>query len=131
VSQVSVKAGLSAGDIDFPRDGKWITYVQYPENTLWRSRIDGTERVQLTYPPMVAALPHWSPDGKQIALAAYLPGKTWQIYVLSRDGGTPERLTTGDEPDTDPTWSPDGRILAFGTNDAPVGEKSAPAPGQD
>jgi Tol biopolymer transport system component len=117
--------GLSAGDIDFSRDGKWITYAQYPENMLWRSRIDGAERVRLTYPPMVAALPHWSPDGKQIAFAAYVPGKPWQIYIMSKDGGTPERLSTGDEPENDPTWSPDGSILAFGTNDPPLGEKSA------
>jgi Tol biopolymer transport system component len=61
--------GISAGDLDFSRDGKWVTYIQYPESTLWRSRIDGTERVQLTYAPLIAALLHWSPDGLQIAFS--------------------------------------------------------------
>jgi serine/threonine protein kinase/Tol biopolymer transport system component len=98
--------GISAGDLDFSRDGKWVTYIQYPESTLWRSRIDGTERVQLTYAPLIAALPHWSPDGLQIAFSAYTPGKTWQVYLTTKDGTPPERLTKGDQPETDPTWSP-------------------------
>ena len=117
--------GISAGDLDFSRDGKWVTYIQYPESTLWRSRIDGTERVQLTYAPLIAALPHWSPDGLQIAFSAYAPGKTWQVYLTTKDGTPPERLTKGDQPETDPTWSPDGKTLAFGTNDPPTGEKAA------
>jgi serine/threonine protein kinase/Tol biopolymer transport system component len=117
--------GISAGDMDFSRDGKWVAYVQYPENTLWRSRPDGSERIQLTYAPLIAALPHWSPDGQQIAFSAYPPGKPWQIYLTTSDGTPPERLTKGDEPETDPTWSPDGNTLAFGTNDPPTGEKAA------
>jgi hypothetical protein len=67
--------GLSIGDVEFSKDQKWITYIQYPESTLWRSRVDGTERIQLTFPPLVAALPHWSPDGQRIAFAGFLPGK--------------------------------------------------------
>jgi hypothetical protein len=54
-------AGISAGELDFSRDGKWITYVSYPEQALWRSRVDGSDRLQLTYPPVLASLPHWSP----------------------------------------------------------------------
>ncbi len=33
---------------------------------LWRSKLDESERLQLTYPPMYAVLPRWSPDGKKI-----------------------------------------------------------------
>ncbi|HET9308493.1 MAG TPA: hypothetical protein VFO46_20930 [Candidatus Sulfotelmatobacter sp.] len=43
--------GIAAGEIDFSRDGKWVTYVSYPDSLLWRSRADGTEKLQLTYPP--------------------------------------------------------------------------------
>ena len=60
-------SGISAGELDFSRDGKWVAYVSYPERTLWRSRIDGSEGLQLTYAPVVAFLPRWSPDGTQIA----------------------------------------------------------------
>ena len=59
--------GFSATDLDFTRDGQWMAYVAYPEGTLWKSKPDGTERAQLTFPPIHALLPRWSPDGKRIA----------------------------------------------------------------
>jgi serine/threonine protein kinase/Tol biopolymer transport system component len=108
--------GLSAGDVDFSRDGQWMTYVNYPDDTLWRSKLDGSARVQLTYPPMRTAVAHWSPDGQQIAFAGALPGKAWKVYLVSKDGGTPQSLTSTQEEiqEADPTWSPDGTTLVFG-----------------
>jgi eukaryotic-like serine/threonine-protein kinase len=117
--------GMSAGDVDFSRDGKWIAYVMYPEGTLWRSKVDGTERLELTRAPLETALPHWSPDGSELAFAATRPGKPWKIHLIPRDGGVPQPLTGGEEPEIDPAWSPDGATLAFGTNDGPAGEKAA------
>jgi len=106
--------GISAGDIDFTRDGQWLTYVSYPDNTLWRMKSDGSSRLQLTYPPMQTGLAHWSPDGKQIAFAGASLGKAWKIYLIAKDGGTPQPITTDQTPETDPTWSADGNTLAFG-----------------
>ena len=106
--------GISAGDVDFSRDGQWITYVSYPDNTLWRSRSDGSARLQLTYPPMRAALAHWSPDGKRIAFSGADPGRPWKVYLISNDGGSPEPVTSDEIQETDPTWSQDGKTLAFG-----------------
>jgi Tol biopolymer transport system component len=106
--------GISGGDAYFSSDGKWVTYVLYPEGTLWRSKLDGSERLQLTYPPMQTAVPHWSPDGKQIAFSGIFPGKPWRVFLLSKDGGSPQPLVSGNRSQTDPTWSPDGNTLAFG-----------------
>jgi len=39
--------GISAGYVELSRDEQWATYVAYPEGTLWRSKVDGTERLQL------------------------------------------------------------------------------------
>ena len=39
-------AGISAEDVSFSRDGGWVAYVAFPEGTLWRSNLAGTERVQ-------------------------------------------------------------------------------------
>lgn len=59
--------GISADQVDFSRDGWWITYVSYPARTLWRSRTNGSQRLQLTLPPLWVGLPRWSPDGQWIA----------------------------------------------------------------
>jgi eukaryotic-like serine/threonine-protein kinase len=108
-------SGISADGVDFSRDGKWVAYDAVPEGTLWRSRADGSERLQLTFPPTRIALPRWSPDGKQIAFMAHLPAKPWSIYVISTQGGVAERVIPAEiEEAADPTWSPDGSKLAFG-----------------
>jgi len=106
--------GTSAEGLDFSRDGKWVAYVSYPEGTLWRSRPNGEQRLQLTAPPMRANLPRWSPDAKQIAFMSYKPGQPQQICIVPADGGAPEQVTNGDNSSYDPTWSADGKRIAFG-----------------
>ena len=32
---------------DFSRDGKFAAYVRFTDGTLWRSKLDGTDRIQL------------------------------------------------------------------------------------
>jgi serine/threonine protein kinase/Tol biopolymer transport system component len=107
--------GISAVHMAFSRDGEEATYVSYPEGTLWRSRVDGSQRLQLVLPPMDAQWPKWSPDGKQIAFEGQMPGKSYHIYVVSADGGTPEEVTSGKRDEIYPSWSPDGKTLAYGT----------------
>jgi Tol biopolymer transport system component len=107
-------AGISAAEVDFSRDGQWVTYVTFPENTLWRSRVDGTERLQLSYPPLQANMPRWSPDGSRIVFVASRPGKSWKIFLVSAAGGSAEELMPEERIEADPTWSPDGNSLCFG-----------------
>jgi Tol biopolymer transport system component len=106
--------GISATDVAFSRDGKWVAYRTVPDDTLWRSRLDGTERLQLTYPPAAATLPTWSPDGTQIAFISAQVGKPWKIFLISAQGGSPEELLPENVGEVDATWSPDGTQLAFG-----------------
>ncbi|HXT23665.1 MAG TPA: protein kinase [Candidatus Eisenbacteria bacterium] len=109
-------SGISAEHLSFSQDGQWVAYVSFPEGSLWRSRADGTERLQLSNPPLYASLPRWSPDGKQIAFFSVTSGKAPRIYVVSADGGTPQELLPNDDhPQADPYWSPDGSALVFGS----------------
>jgi len=106
--------GISASDVAFSRDGKWAAYVTVPGNTLWRSRVDGSERLQLTYSPMTASLPVWSPDGTQVAYISGQAGKPWKIFLISAQAGSPEELLPENISEIDATWSPDSTQLAFG-----------------
>jgi Tol biopolymer transport system component len=104
-------SGISAIGVRFSGDGKWVTYAAYPEGTVWRSKADGSERLQLTFPPLFALQPRWSPDGTHIAFMGQEPGKPFCVYVIPAGGGRAEQPVPGDHRGFDPTWSPDGSAL--------------------
>jgi Tol biopolymer transport system component/DNA-binding winged helix-turn-helix (wHTH) protein len=116
--------GLSAGPVDFSFDRKWMAYVSYPDMTLWRSRVDGSDKTRLTFPPMRAYGPRWSPDGSQIAFTDIRFDSAPKICLLSSLGGSPEVLLQANTDDgslnsnsfweEDPTWTPDGKSIVFG-----------------
>jgi len=108
--------GISAEYVSFSPDGQWVAYVSYPEGALWRSRIDGTDGLRLTYPPMYPLLPRWSPDGKTILFFEFAVNadKPARIYQISSEGGQPRELLPNDHSQQlDPNWSPDGSKIIF------------------
>ena len=109
-------SGISAIHLGFSKDGQWVAYMNYTDGTLWRSKVDGTERLQLASSPMAVMWPQWSPDGKQIAFAASVPGKRMHVYIVSADGGVPKQVTKGERDELWPNWSEDGNSLFFGAS---------------
>jgi DNA-binding winged helix-turn-helix (wHTH) protein/Tol biopolymer transport system component len=111
--------GISADHVAFSGDGQWMAYVEYPESVLVRSRADGSERRQLTFPPMRASDPQWSPDGTQIAFQATAQiGANDKIYLVSSNGGVP--ILAGPERSdrqTYPSWASDGGSILFSSSD--------------
>ena len=99
-------SGISATDPTFSRDGKWVAYLSYPDHTLWRSRSDGSERMQLTFPPMDVRFPFISPDGTKVAFFS----EKGEVFLIGLDGGTPQRII---ENGCCANWSPDGNFLYY------------------
>ncbi len=110
---VTFLGGVSAFMLAFSRDGQWVSYSSYPQGELWRSKTDGSERLQLTFPPSSVLKSTWSPDGKQIAFVENSPGKPPRIRVVPAEGGTPQDLIPGEGANVGPDWSPDGTSLVF------------------
>jgi Tol biopolymer transport system component len=118
----------SAYGLRFSRDGQWLAYSELRgmKGILRRSRLDGSQALQLTTPPMQVFDPRWSPDGKQIAFVGKLPGKPYKAYVVSHEGGAPEQVLPGERNEVDLDWSPDGRSLMFGRPPDGMAEAGVP-----
>jgi eukaryotic-like serine/threonine-protein kinase len=103
--------GLPAAQLVVSPDRKWMAYTDYPRGYLWRCKVDGSEKLQLT--DKFAQMPTWSPDSKWIAYSDWN-----ELYRVSVDSGAPEKLTSEGFTEVLPSWSPDGKSIYF--NDYPI-----------
>jgi len=104
----------SAALAHYSQDGKWIAWLNASDNSLWRSRSDGTERLELSTPPMRIFSMKWSPDDRQLAVMGAEPGKPWKIYLVDAEGGRLTPALNEERNEADPAWSPDGESIVFG-----------------
>ena len=119
-------SGISAQFVTYSRDGQWVAYVSFADGALWRSKADGSERLQLTRAPSSTESgaymadsyilsPRWSPDGNEILFQSLRPGRLSKIYRVPSSGGQPEELLPNlNQAKWDPNWSPDGKRICFG-----------------
>jgi eukaryotic-like serine/threonine-protein kinase len=115
--------GISGTELEYSKDGKWVTYVSVPEGSLWRSAADGSQRLQLTSLPMHASAPRWSPDGKEVAFFGGPPDTSSRIYVVPFESGAARQVTHGEAGtlgDAYLCWSPDGASIVFGPGSQPA-----------
>jgi Tol biopolymer transport system component len=108
-------------------DGQSIVFISSRDGNqeVWVMNADGSNPVQFTFTeaPVAHLRPSWSPDGGQIAFARDLNtgGSTEpDIFVMNADGSNERRLTTdGETYNDDPAWPPNGRAIAFTSQECP------------
>ena len=105
--------GISPDWVGFSHDGKWLAYTTLPNGLLWRERVDGSDKLQLTFPPMQATMVYWSPDGTKLLFSARTPGKPWNISVINADGSGLQQIQPEELMQMDPSWLPDGEHVTF------------------
>ena len=89
---------------------------------------NGGRALQITTNPAHDTQPIWSPDGKQIAFASDRMG-SMDIYVVDKEGGIPQRLTTHSGNETPITFKDNDHVL-FQANILPSTDDMQFASGQ-
>lgn len=125
-TRLTTAKGIDDGP-DYSPDGKYIYFSSERGGSMqiWRMNADGSDQQQITNDGFQSRFPHVSPDGQWLEFLTYDPGisghpqdKDVTIRVMSlKDGSIKEivRIFGGEGSINMPSWSPDGKKLAFVT----------------
>jgi len=104
---------VSANSLNVSHDGEWVVYSVYPEGTLWKSRLDGTERTRLSAHDEYTRMPQWSSDDHKIFYLRMAEGKPWSLAQVDARGGKPAVLANGGSETSELAYSAAGDQLVM------------------
>jgi Tol biopolymer transport system component/DNA-binding winged helix-turn-helix (wHTH) protein len=116
--------GIAATWVNYSKTNQSVVYIRYPDLTVWRSNLDGSDKAQITFNPFEADGLASSPDENWLLVRGRTPGTPWRVYRISAGGGKAEALVPSQGEQAIATWSPDGKSIAFGDVPAAYGRKS-------
>jgi len=94
------------------------THVTYTYGSdIWISELNSNEAKRVTSTSAVESNPYFSPDGNWIAFSSNRAGSN-NVYIVSKDGGEPKRLTWHPSNATVRGWTNDGKHVLFASDRA-------------
>lgn len=106
-------------DVEDPQispEGKWVAYTvethklkeDANEDRVWMVPSAGGDAVPMTAEGVSSSHPRWSPDGKYLAFLSERGEGKQQVWILNRNGGEAQQLTSTIQDVEDFAWSPAG-----------------------
>jgi TolB protein len=101
----------------FSPDGGQIAFVSNRQGSpqIFVMSANGGDAKRVTFQGKYNQTPRWNPraDKPQIAFTGRDERGVFDLFLLDVRSGKVDRLTQGKGSNLDPTWSPDGRLLAY------------------
>jgi Tol biopolymer transport system component len=118
--RVLTRNGVSEGSPDWSPNGAQIAFFRPGRpGQVWLMDANGSHQRQLTHLKQVQFYGEldWAPTGRSLVIKAFASsvGGANELWLVNARTGATSRLTSSVLSEAEPSWSPNGRWIAFGS----------------